>query len=351
LSEHDTMAVRRTSAPRDEFSVAILSFAHVHAEGYADEVAANSSSRIVAVWDEEERRGRDFGERYGAEYIADLDRLLARSDVDGVVCTTPTVMHGDVLVRAAEAGKHIFTEKVLALTVKDCDQILEAVQKAGVELVVSMPRLCDAEMRWAANAIKEGSFGKVTLLRAQVGHPGALDNWFAERKWFGDPRLAGGGALMDLGCHPVYRLLHLGGTVTALTSTMGNLSGSYEVEDNAVVTACFESGATGVIEASWTQRGVPNRLEIYGTKGWALIGFPGAIVQCGGAAFTGNERDVLNVTSLPQRWRSPVEQWVDASIGRRPADIRPEQGRQLTEIMEAAYIASREHQWVNLPLV
>lgn len=337
-------------ADAPELPVAMLSFAHVHADGYARAVRENPRTRIAVVWDEEPERGRQAAERHGVPFEADLQAALARPEVRGVVCDAPSSLHPEVLVAAARAGKHIFTEKVLALTVAECDRILDAVRAAGVRLVVSMPALCDPAVRWAKQALDEGRFGRVTAIRTRIGHSAALDRWFPPDSWFGDPARAGGGALMDLGCHPVYRMRHLMGPPLAAMARLTNVSGSYPIDDNGVVLLEFEGGALGIVEASWVQRGGPEGIAICGTRGWALIDYPGAPVRCGGEAFTGEHGGQLLPARLPRPWRPPLQQWIDAVLDGTEPDLRPEWGRHLTEIMQAAYTSDRERREVRWPI-
>src|SRR4051812_45413279 len=92
--------------------VAVLGFWHVHAGDYAQQAVDHPGTELVAVWDDDEQRGREGAERFGVPYTDDLDALLARDDVDAVTITTSTDVHRDVIVRAAKAGKHVFTEKL-----------------------------------------------------------------------------------------------------------------------------------------------------------------------------------------------------------------------------------------------
>ena len=103
--------------------VAMLSRWHVHADQYAGEIRANPNADVVAVWDEEPERGQAWAEELAVPCETDLDTLLARSDIDAVCVVTPTNLHRDVMVATANAGKHIFTEKVLATSVADCQAI------------------------------------------------------------------------------------------------------------------------------------------------------------------------------------------------------------------------------------
>ena len=78
---------------------------------------------VAAVWDEDPARGEQWARELGVDFIADYATLLARSDIDGVVVTSPTNRHRDLIVGAAQAGKHVFTEKVLATRLADAHAI------------------------------------------------------------------------------------------------------------------------------------------------------------------------------------------------------------------------------------
>ncbi|HEV2662994.1 MAG TPA: Gfo/Idh/MocA family oxidoreductase, partial [Ktedonobacteraceae bacterium] len=121
--------------------VALVSFWHVHARDYVRQATENPATEIVAAWDEVPERGRTNAEALGARFYEHLDDLLAQPDIDAVIVTTPTNAHYEVMSAAARAGKHIFTEKVLAPTLRECNEILTAVYQAGVNLTVSLPRL------------------------------------------------------------------------------------------------------------------------------------------------------------------------------------------------------------------
>ncbi len=333
-----------------ELGIAALSFAHVHADGYARQVAQHPRARLVVVWDEDPARGQEAARRHNVPFEPDLEKALQYDGVRGAVCNAPSNMHPEVLITAAKAGKHLFTEKVLALTVADCDRIIDAARANHVQLVVSMPQLCGGEIRWAKEALDAGKFGEITFLRTRVGHSAALDGWWKPGNWFRDPERAGGGALMDLGCHPVYRMRYLMGEPRSVMARLTSFRGAYEVDDNAVILLEFANGGLGTVEASWVQRGGPEGVAIYGTKGWALIGYPGAGVMAGGEAFTGNQGGMLVPGGLPKGWRSPMDQWVEAVLDGKEPDIRPEFGRQLTEIMQAASLSERDRREVRWPI-
>ncbi len=103
--------------------IAMLSFWHVHGKDYAREADEHPDTEITAVWDEDPIRGRAEAEQRGVPFFERLDEVLALPTVDAVVVDTPTTMHRDVMVAAARAGKHIFTEKVIAATLRETEEI------------------------------------------------------------------------------------------------------------------------------------------------------------------------------------------------------------------------------------
>lgn len=253
--------------------VAVLSFWHVHAKDYARAAAEHPSVDLVAAWDEDAERGRDWAGRLGVDFEPSLPALLSRDDVDGVVVTAPTVAHRAVLTAAARAGKHIFTEKVLAPTAAECAEVLAAVDKAGVALVVALPRLYDAPTLAIVRLLAQRRLGRLASVRVRLAHGGAVgDAWLPEQ--FFDPAATGGGALVDLGCHPMYLArLFLGGLPESVTAGFGALTGR-AVEDGAVAVLRQADGALGVVEAGFVTPHSPFVIEAHGTEGSLLYGAP-----------------------------------------------------------------------------
>ena len=110
-------------------NVALISKWHVHAVDYAREAQENESISIKQVWDEDTLRGKQWAQELGVSFEADLEAVLSNPEIDGIIVTTPTNLHKEVIIAAANHGKHIFTEKVLAFSVEDCEEIFSAVEK------------------------------------------------------------------------------------------------------------------------------------------------------------------------------------------------------------------------------
>jgi 1,5-anhydro-D-fructose reductase (1,5-anhydro-D-mannitol-forming) len=325
--------------------LAVLSFWHVHADDYAREAVAHPRTEIVAAWDEDPERGRAKAQSLGAAFHEDLAELLARPDVDGVIVTTPTNAHRDVIVAAAEAGKHVFTEKVLALRPTECDEILGAVDRAGVKLTVSLPRLSDAYTLAIRAILAEGRLGDVTLVRVRLSHDGAVGRRWLPPQFF-DPEQAGGGALIDLGCHPMYLTrLFLGGMPDRLSASFGHVTGQ-PVEDNAVAVLHYPGGAIGVAEAGFVNPHSPFTIEVHGTQGSLLYGTPEPRLLV--RSTPANRDDDWTELPLPDRAPGPFEQWVDHIEQGTVATENIALAVELTTLMDAATRSARTRASVEL---
>ena len=328
--------------------VAKLSMAHVHAGGYARKINDNPETELVAVWDEEEYGGRNAAGQYEVPFYTDLDELLARDDVDAVAVDAITSDHPRVMIAAAEAGKHIFTEKALAIDVDGCDAIIAAVEKAGVKFMISLPSRCNPEILFAKKALGDGLLGDVTFGRGRIAHSAGLDKWFSGTSaWFADAERAGGGALFDLGCHRVDVIRWLMGEPKSAIAKINNFTGNYPIDDNSVSVVEFANKALGVIDVAWTHRSGPNLLELYGTEGSFVAGHGEMHFQ---TSKLSDEEKAEYIANAPAAPPEPMQQWLNAILRDEPMTITIQDGRNLTELMQAFYMSSEQGVAIDLPL-
>jgi len=313
--------------------VAILGFWHVHAEDYAAEAQAHPDVEFVAAWDEDPTRGRAGAADFGVPFHVDLAELLARPDVDGVIVTTRTTAHCDVIIAAAEAGKHVFTEKVLALTPPEAREIVDAIQRRAVRLVVSLPRLSDGYTLAIRDILASGRLGAVTEVRCRLSHDGAIGRRWLPARFF-EPEEAGGGALVDLGCHPLYLTrLFLGAMPESISAEFGRVTG-HAVDDNAVAIMRGPNGAIGIAETGFVNPASPFSIEIHGTEGSLLYGTPEPrlLVSAGSRGDNARWEDVPIPTSGP----SPFDQWVRHVADGTDATENVALAMDLTTLVDAA---------------
>jgi 1,5-anhydro-D-fructose reductase (1,5-anhydro-D-mannitol-forming) len=311
-------------------TVAAIGFWHVHAGDYARSAQEHPDTTLVAVWDDDEERGRAAADEFGVDFVADLDELLARPELDGVTITTSTDQHHEVMLKAARAGKHIFSEKVLAPTVHEAEDIVAAAAEARIALVVSLPRLYDDYTQAIERILDDATLGELTYTRVRLAHDGWVAGWLPDR--FGHPDEAIGGALTDLGCHPAYltRLFHRAEPIS-ITASYGHVTGR-QVEDNAVVTAEFPGGRLGVFEASVVTAPGTFTIELLGTEAAVIFGFGGDRMLAKGGAYGDDWQEI----PLPERAPMAFDQWVRHIHDGTTADENLRTAVELTRMVVAA---------------
>lgn len=317
-------------------NVAMLSKWHVHAEGYANALRAMDDVKVTCVWDEDAARGKAWADAMGIPFEASLDALLARPDVDAVAVDAPTNMHCEVMVKAANAKKHIFTEKVMALTVAECNIIAEAVKRNGVKFCISFPMRTTPTALYAKQLIDDGALGDITLMRVRNGHDGALAGWLPEY-WY-DPATTGGGAMMDLGCHPMYAASWILGAPKRISSMFNTLTGR-TVEDNSVCTIEFENKAIAVVETSLVSPFTPGLFELYGTEGTLIV--YGNDIKVKSKKF--GVQGWVTPDKLPAALPSPLRIFVEGVTQGKDIPFDTEAGTKLTQLMEGAYKAHKNN--------
>ena len=306
--------------------VAAVGFWHVHAPDYAELAAAHPGCELVAVWDDDPRRGRAGADRFGVPFAPDLDALLARDDVDAVTVTTATRAHREVIGAAVAADKHVFSEKVLAPTVAECQALVAAADAAGVALVVNLPRLHHGVTLAVDELLAAGTLGALTYGRVRLSHDGAVAGWLPER--FFEATDALGGALIDLGCHPVYLIQRwLGARPETVSATYGAFTGR-AVEDHAVVTAGYADGRIGVMETGFVSAD-PYMIELHGTAGVLHYADPPGVLRI----FAGGEGSTRPV---PADAHDAFSRWVGHIRAGTRADDNLARAVELTRLVAAA---------------
>ena len=323
--------------------IAMLSKWHVHAEGYANEVNNSGKAKVVAIWDENVERGSDWAKRINAEFIPDLDALLARDDIDGVICCTATTAHHDVIIKCAKAGKHVFTEKALCPTLAECEEVKAEIEKAGITFVISYPMRGTPVVQFAKKMIADGAFGKISLVRIRNGHNGVSGHWLPEY-WF-EEKDAAGGAMMDLGCHPIYTLAYLCGKPKRITGMFNAPFGS-KVDENAMAAVEFENGVIGIGETSFITYATKEMIENLRLRGHASS--VGGDVQFTSSKIAPYVSGWVK-PNLPASLPNTINRYLDALAAGTgsPEGLGIDDALALTELLENAYIADKTNKYVE----
>jgi myo-inositol 2-dehydrogenase/D-chiro-inositol 1-dehydrogenase len=328
----------------------------MHAEAFAMSPVAS----VRAVASRSPERAAEFAARWGIPaWHADYQELAARPDVDVVCVAAPNYLHRDIAVAAAQAGKHVICEKPLARTLRDADEMIAACREAGVKLMYA-EEICFAPMYVRAKELAdEGALGDVYLARQSEQHYGPHSDWF----W--DPDLAGGGVLMDMGCHGIEfaRWVHGKPAARSVSAEVGTFVHGQRTraEDHAIITVRFDGRRVGLIEASWARPGgMDDRAEIAGSRGvtYADLVRGSSLstfsdVGYGYAVEKAPDTRGWTFTASDELWNGGIPQEMDHFARCVAEDAVPretgEDGRAVLEIIYAAYRAARTGR-VELPL-
>ncbi|MGI9665735.1 MAG: Gfo/Idh/MocA family protein [Acidimicrobiia bacterium] len=225
-----------------------------------------SRDKVRVAYSRSPERGAAFSERWDIpHHTTSMEEAVNHPDTDVVVVALPNFLHEEAITLAAQAGKAVLCTKPLARSAEEAKRLLDIVEDAGVfggylEDLAYTPKTLKA-----IESVRSGAIGDVTWVRSRETHPGPHSAWF----W--DKDKAGGGAIVDLGCHCIEIIRNFVGKdnrpveVMAWTDTLVH---PIKAEDNAVAMIRFESGALGQFEVSWSFRGgMDLRDEVAGTEG------------------------------------------------------------------------------------
>jgi predicted dehydrogenase len=226
-----------------------------------------SNAELVAVWGRNPKTNAEVAQQFGAHAAKTLDALLAQ-DIEAVYIASPNHAHLEQTRRAAAAGIHIFCEKPLGMNVAEAKRMLQICRKAKVKLGTAFMMRYHSQHQVALRLIQDGRLGKPVYARAQ------LSCWYPPMRgaWRQEPKLGGGGALMDLAGHCLDLLEMFFGPVAAVSCMVAHTVQSYATEDSAAVLARFKNGALATVDTFFCIRdnSSKNRLELYGSDGSIL---------------------------------------------------------------------------------
>lgn len=236
------------------------------AEVHAKAISEIPEAELFAVCDLNTKAAEAFAERHGTRTFADLDEMLLCDEVDAVSICTPNGTHAPLATRALLSGKHVILEKPMAISVVECDTIIDAARKSGRKITVISQMRTSPDVLRAKEIIDSGALGKIILSELNMRYFRPAE--YFKGSWRGTKKMDGGGALMNQGVHGVDLLSYLMGEAKCVNSIVRTLFHDIEVEDAAVASVEFECGALGVITASTaTHPGFDREIKIYGTRG------------------------------------------------------------------------------------
>ena len=250
-----------------------------HVEGWK---GVFGRAEVVALADVSEEAMGQRAAQLGRDVkrFTDYRALLADAEIDAVDIALPHHLHRDAIVDAAQAGKHLMTEKPLCLTMEEAADIGAAVRSSGIVLMAAHNQLFFPAVLQAKQMAMNGDLGEIYMVHSfdcsERRGPLSLDKstWGKPRQvtadwgWRSDPAKMGGGEYIDTGYHPTYRLLFLAGQKPVqVTAMMGSYRLGLDEEDTANVMVKFTDGTMGHVFTSWAMNAPGGRPLLFSIMG------------------------------------------------------------------------------------
>lgn len=327
--------------------IGILSFAHLHAEGYIHNLRLSPGVEMIGIADEDLARGERFAHQFDAHLFSSYEEMLATKP-DGVVICSENSRHRPLVEMAAAYGVNVLCEKPLATRLEDARAIIAACERAGVVLMTAFPMRFSTPLIEVKQRLDAGDLGSVFCFSAS--NQGELPK--KGRDWFVDPVLAGGGAVMDHTVHLVDIMRwYLDSEVSEVYAQSNKIFHADEVavETGGMVMVTFQNGVFASIDCSWSR---PPYWPSWGGLSFEMVTNRGAVLV---DAFKQNLTIFSHAIQRPAWvfWGSDsnqgmIDEFVSAIRQDRPARVSGMDGLRAVEVALAAYRSAESGQPVKL---
>jgi UDP-N-acetyl-2-amino-2-deoxyglucuronate dehydrogenase len=254
-----------------EFRIALVGCGRI-SRNHFEAIARVEGLTLVGVCDVVEERARSAGEANAVPWFSSYEQMLADAPCDVVAVCTPSGLHPKHGIMAAQAGKHVVTEKPMAISLEGADALVDACDDARVHLFVVKQNRLNAGIQLLKRALDRGRFGRVYMANCTVRWTRPQD-YYDQAPWRGTWEFDGG-AFMNQASHYVDLFQWLLGPVESVVAKTATLARRIEAEDSGAAVMRFRSGALGVMEV--TMLTYPKNLEgsitVLGERGTAKIG-------------------------------------------------------------------------------
>ncbi len=321
----------------------------IHARNYAGNV---QNAEIIALCDPFEQSLKAASEEMTVAYTyQDYKEVMRNPDIDAVIVVTPTQLHKDIVLAAAEAGKHVFCEKPMAETKEECDEMIAACRKYKVKLQIGFMRRFDRSFRRAKEMLESGKIGDVTMIKSNTYGPSEPQEWMYDvHKSYGP--------IGEVNSHDFDTLRwYAGAEVKSVYAVGHNFRSPQKAEqypefyDTCTTVLEFENGIIGTITgAQYVKYGYDSRTEILGTKGIIKTGSQRANT----AEMVTEDRDI-HMDSMDS-WRTLFKEayvaedqaFIDCILNDTDPYVTGEDGKMALILVNAALKSLLEHKVVEI---
>jgi UDP-N-acetyl-2-amino-2-deoxyglucuronate dehydrogenase len=351
------MFVDRPAITDRRIRFALVGCGRISANHFDAIVKHADRAELVAVCDIDPKALEAAEARTGAPGFRSLDDLLAGSDPDVVILSTPSGLHAEQAVRVASAGRHVMTEKPMATRWRDGKRMVAACDQAGVHLFVVKQNRRNATLQLLKRAVSRGRFGRIYMVNINVfwNRP---QSYYDSAGWRGTWEFDGG-AFMNQASHYVDLLDWLIGPVESVQAYTATLERNIQVEDTGVVSIRWRTGALGSMNVTMLTypRNFEGSITIIGEKGTVRVGGM-AVNRIDHWEFAEPDADDELVQQASYETTSVYgfghpgyyDNVIKSLRGEAAPDTDGREGLQSLEILIATYLSARDGRRVALPL-
>ena len=311
------------------------------AQAYSEALRGFEGARVAAVADVRPEAAAALAEQLGGAAFSGHREMLERVRLDAVLVCTPPASHAEICLSFLERRVAVLCEKPLALDARAARGMVAAAEAAGVALTMASKFRYVEDVRRAKSIVTSGILGEIVL----------FENAFTARvdmakRWNAQPRLSGGGVLIDNGTHSVDLVRYFLGPIAEVHAVEGKNIQRLPVEDTVRLFMRSDGGVMASIDLSWSlNKELPSYLDIYGSHGTVRVGWKESRYRQAGSSdwvVFGSGYDKV------QALRRQLENFCAAVRGREPLLLQAEDAIASVEVIEAAYRSLRDNHWVKV---
>ena len=321
---------------------------------HAQAISRIKNAKLVGVFDFSPEYAKKFADKFGCQVFGSLEQLLQDPQTMIVCICTPSGLHAQQAIQAAQAKKHIIIEKPMAITKDQLEATIRAIRDNHVKAAVITQLRFTPAIQKLKTAIDEGRLGKILLADYRMKYYRSQE-YYDHSNWRGTWEMDGGGALMNQGIHGIDLIQYLLGGVKSVYAQCRTLSRDIEVEDTANILVEYKNGAIGVIQGTTlAEPGYPRVIEVTGTKGTVII--KEDVIDrwdVPGDSETTTEQSLCNAGVNPMDFSEQYHtlqfmDLIEAIAQDRTPMVDEEEGRKPVDIILAAYESERTGKKVEL---
>ena len=297
-----------------------------------------ADSELVAVMRRDKAKAAGFAERHGARrHYERVEDLLSDPEVNAAYVATPPHVHAEQTIQAAQAGKHVLCEKPMAMNVAEAEAMIRACAANGVQLMVAYYRRRFPSVLKIKELLHQEAIGRPIMADVQIA-AGYSPPGTESKQWRMDPKIGGGGLLMDLGSHAVDLLHFWLGDVCDVAAFVDTVAYDVEVENSSSVILRFRNEAQATVRVNHNVGMRRNAIELVGTSG--RIELLGGLACNGVALEASGETQTFDLPAPQPTHLGIVENLVASIRNGEPNCVTGEEGLKTTHVLAAAYESS-----------